>query len=72
MGETVACFEAEVERFLKSGSLERIFEDELGEDEGGGVYMDEAVDDEVDVVDEVSEKSVEDADERLAESLVDE
>lgn len=72
MGETMARLEAEVERFLKRGSFERIFEDELGEDGGGGVYMDEAMDDEVDEVGELSEKSVEDADERLAESLLDE
>lgn len=75
MGETMARLVAEVERLLKSGSLERIFKDELVEDEGGGVYMDEARDDGVDVVDvvdELSENSVEDADERLAESLLDE
>lgn len=56
-----------MERFLKRGSLERIFEGELLEDDG--VYVDEAADDEVEYVDEVLEESMEVADEMLAESF---
>lgn len=68
-GETVARFEAEVERLLKRGSLERMLVDVLLEVDGGGVYMGEVAVDEVGYVDGVPDESVDNADEMLDRSL---
>lgn len=66
----MARFVAEVDRFLERGILERILDDELVADDDGGVYKEDVGVDEVEYVDEVSDMSVDDADERFVDPVV--